>query len=240
MDKDIISIIIEAQNGNEKAMQELIELNNGLIWSIVKRFQDRGYDKEELYQVGTIGFIKCVKRFETKFEVKLSTYAVPYIMGEIRKFIRDDGMIKVSRSTKDLGMKIRILQDEFYRKNGKEISVLEIAKVLKIPKEEIGLAMDAMKPVDSIYDDTYSDGESSISLIDRISNNIDETKMLIDKLSILELIKSLNEEEKKVIILRYYRSKTQSQVAKILGVSQVQISRLERKVLNSMRQKLKA
>ena len=140
-------------------MTKLLEENNGLIWSLVRRFKDRGYELEDLYQIGSIGFIKSIKRFDTSFNVKLSTFAVPYILGEIKRFIRDDGSVKVSRSIKELAMKIKDVQNKFLKEKGKDISVLEIAKELKVTKEEVALAMDSIKPVVSIYEDNYSDEE---------------------------------------------------------------------------------
>ena len=140
-------------------MAKLLEENNGLIWSIVRRFKDRGYELEDIYQIGSIGFIKSIKRFDTSFDVKLSTYAVPYILGEIKRFIRDDGSLKVSRSIKELAMKIIDVQNKFLKEKGKEITILEIAKELKVTKEEIALALDSIKPTVSIYEDSYSDEE---------------------------------------------------------------------------------
>lgn len=151
--------ILKAQNGNQEIMTKLIEENNGLIWSIVKRFRDRGYEIDDLYQIGTIGFIKSIKRFDTSFDVKLSTYAVPYILGEIKRFIRDDGTVKVSRGMKELAGKIRDIQARYLREKGEEIPITQIAKELKISKEEIAAALDSLKPVVSIYDETYSNNE---------------------------------------------------------------------------------
>ena len=143
-----IKLIESAQNGNKEDMTKLIEDNNGLIWSIVRRFGGRGYDIEDLYQIGSIGFIKAIQRFDTSFEVRLSTYAVPYILGEIKRYIRDDGPIKVSRSIKELNVKIQELQKEYLHKYGREIKLEEISKELRIAKEEITMAMDSTKPVD--------------------------------------------------------------------------------------------
>ena len=151
----------------------------------------------------------------------LSTYAVPYILGEIKRFIRDDGPVKVSRSVKELGIKIREIQNEYIKKNGKDIKVDEIAKILKVSKEDVAIALDAAKPVDSIYDSVYQNDEEGLS-----------------KICITELIEKLDDREKKLILLRYYKGKTQNEVAKILGVTQVQVSRIEKKILNSMRLKL--
>ena len=230
--------IVDAQNGNQEMMSKLIEENNGLIWSIVKRFKDRGYELEDLYQIGSIGFIKAIKRFDTSFDVKLSTYAVPYILGEIKRFIRDDGSVKVSRSIKELAIKIRDIQSRYLREKGEEISIVEIAKELKISKEEVAVAIDSLKPTVSIYDDSYSNEEGGISYIDALDTGIDEAEQLANKIVIKEMIEKLNERDRQIIMLRYYKNKTQMEVAKILGVSQVQVSRIEKKILNSMKLKL--
>ena len=146
-DKEFIK---KAQEGDNIELEKLINNNNGLIWSIVRRFEGRGYEKEDLYQIASIGFIKAVKRFDTNFEVKLSTYAVPYMIGEIKRYIRDDGPIKVSRSIKELGIKIRELQKEYFYKKGEDISIDEIEKELKVSKEDIVLAMEATRKPESI------------------------------------------------------------------------------------------
>lgn len=233
-----IEDIIEAQNGKQEKMTKLVEENNGLIWSIVKRFKDRGYELEDLYQIGSIGFIKSIKRFDTSFEVKLSTYAVPYILGEIKRFIRDDGSVKVSRSIKELAGKIKDIQSKYLKETGEEINITEIAKQLKIPKEEIAVALDSLKPTISIYDDSYTNDEGGISFLDTLSTNVDEAETLTNKLTIKEMITNLEQREKEIILLRYYKNKTQTEVAKILGISQVQVSRIEKKILNSMKLKL--
>lgn len=233
-----IEDIIEAQNGNQEKMTKLVEENNGLIWSIVRRFKDRGYELEDLYQIGSIGFIKSIKRFNTSFEVKLSTYAVPYILGEIKRFIRDDGSVKISRSIKDLAAKIKDIQKKYMVETGQEITIMEIAKQLKVQKEDVAIALDSLKPTVSIYDDSYTNDESGIAFIDTLSTNVDEAEKLANRLTIKEMIKKLEGREKEVIMLRYYKSKTQIEVAKILGISQVQVSRIEKKVLNSMKLKL--
>ena len=233
-----IKDIIDAQNGNQEIMAKLVEENNGLIWSIVKRFQGRGYELEDLYQIGSIGFIKSIKRFDTSFDVKLSTYAVPYILGEIKRFIRDDGSVKVSRSIKELAMKIRDIQARYLREKGEEITILEIAKELKVSKEDVAIALDSLKPTVSIYDDSYSNDEGGISFLDTLSSDVDEAEQLSNKLAIKQLISNLEEREKQLILLRYYKNKTQMEVAKILGISQVQVSRIEKRILNSMKLKL--
>lgn len=233
-----IQDIIDAQNGNQEKMTKLVEENNGLIWSIVKRFKDRGYEMEDLYQIGSIGFIKSIQRFDTSFDVKLSTYAVPYILGEIKRFIRDDGSIKISRSIKELAIKIRDIQEKYARETGKEITIIEIAKELKISKEEVAIAISSLKPTVSIYDDSYTDDEGGISFLDKLSSGVDEAEQVTNKLAIKEMIENLDERDRQLILLRYYKNKTQMEVSKILGISQVQVSRIEKKILNSMKLKL--
>lgn len=236
--ENTIQDIIDAQNGNQETMSKLVEENNGLIWSIVKRFQGRGYELEDLYQIGSIGFIKSIKRFDVSFDVKLSTYAVPYILGEIKRFIRDDGSIKVSRSIKELAMKIKDVEAKHLREKGEEITILQIAKELNVSKEEVAIALDSLRPTVSIYEDTYSNDEGGISFLDTLSTNVDEAEQLSNKLAIKQMIESLEQREKEIILLRYYKNKTQMEVAKILGISQVQVSRIEKKILNSMKLKL--
>lgn len=217
-------------------MERLVENNKGLIWNIVKRFSGRGYETEDLYQIGCMGFIKAMKRFDTSFEVQVSTYAVPYILGEIKRYIRDDGMIKVSRSTKELAIKILELQKEYLAKTGEEITISEISKTLKIPKEEITYAMDSLRPVSSIYEENSSDDNRSV--IDKIPCTKDESNNIVDKIALKQLIENLEDREKQIILLRFYKDKTQSEVAKVLGITQVQVSRIEKKILNTMKLKL--
>ena len=236
MYENLTEKIRAAQNGDEKAMELLIEENNGLIWSIVKRFCDRGHEKEDIYQIGTMGFIKAIKRFDASFEVKLSTYAVPYMIGEIKRFIRDDGPIKVSRSLKELAIKIKGLQKEYLEKNGEEITMSKMAELLHTDKEEIAAAMEYSRPMESINEDVYEEGKTS--KIEKISTGQDEMAQMIDKIVLRQLINNLQTREKEIVILRYFKNKTQCQVAKILGITQVQVSRIEKKILGSMRQKL--
>lgn len=229
--------ILEAQNGNHEKMTQLVESNSGLVWSIIKRFSGRGFELDDLYQIGVIGLIKSIKRFDTNFDVKLSTYAVPYILGEVKRFIRDDGPIKISRSIKELSIKIKDIQKEYLNRTGEEIGINEIAKQLKIPKEDVAVALDSLNPIESIYKDTLQE-KNQLTILDQLTNNIDEAEQIVNKLSLKELINSLNEQEQEIILLRYYKEKTQMQVAKILGISQVQVSRIEKRILNSMKMKL--
>lgn len=232
-----MKIIERAQNGSKEDMTKLIEDNSRLVWSIVRRFNGRGYDIEDLYQIGSIGLIKAIQRFDTSFEVRLSTYAVPYILGEIKRFIRDDGAIKVSRSIKELSAKIGQIQKEYITKKGEEITVEELARELKVEKEEIVVALESQRTVESIDKNVYDDenGESKIS---KISNQKDETTILLNKLCVEELINNLETRDKKIILLRYYKRKTQTEVAKMLGITQVQVSRLEKRILSEMKEKI--
>ena len=223
-----------------KKWRNLLKKTIGLIWSIVKRFSGRGYDIDDLYQIGCIGFIKSIQRFDTRFEVKLSTYAVPYILGEIKRFLRDDGPIKVSRSIKETNIKIKELQKEYLRKTGKEISLNEISKELRISKEEIAMVLDSSKPITSIEDASYRDNKTdkTISLLEKIDSGKDEASIISDRLTVKDLINNLEEKERQLIMLRFYNEKTQVQVAKILGITQVQVSRTEKKILNKLRKRL--
>ena len=228
--------ILKAQSGNKEIMTKLVTENSNLIWSIVTRFKDRGYEIEDLYQIGCIGFIKSIKRFDTNYEVKLSTYAVPYILGEIKRFIRDDGPVKVSRSIKELSYKIKLIQNEYITKKGRDIQIEELAKLLKVSKEDIVIAMDSNNTVESI--DRRVNDSDDLTIMDKLKSNVDQEKDIVNKITIKTLIEGLDEKSKKIIMLRYYRGKTQSQVAELLGVTQVQVSTLEKKILSSMKHKL--
>lgn len=190
-----------------------------------------------MYQIGCIGLIKAIQRFDTTYNVRISTYAVPYIMGEIKRFVRDDGPIKISRSIKELATKINEIQREHINKTGEEMQIVELANKLNVTKEEIVVALDAIRKPESIDEELYDEtnGETKIS---RIADNKDETNTIVNKLCVKELIRELNDREKKIIILRYFKGKTQTEVAKVLGITQVQVSRLEKKILTEMRSKI--
>ncbi len=232
-DKEAIQ---KAQQGDKELLEKLITENSGLIWSIVKRFSGRGFELEDLYQIGCVGFIKSIKRFDTSFEVKLSTYTVPYILGEIKRYIRDDGTIKISRSIKELQAKIKQIQVEYRNIHKEDITIEEIAEKLKIAKEDVAIALEASKPIESI-DSVYQSekGEKGIGLIEKISTGENEEEKITNRIALKEAIDGLNPKDKQIILLRFYKEKTQTEVAKILGVSQVQVSRTERKILNKMR-----
>lgn len=239
MEKNNIESIIKAQNGDKDEMARLVQENQGLIWNIARRFLGRGYDKEDIYQIGCMGFIKSIRRFDVSFDFKLSTYAVPYILGEIKKFLRDDGPVKVSRSLKELNTKINELKKD-YLKEGKELSLIEISNILRVPKEEIILAIESAQQTESIENSTYKNYKSNkeLSIIDTLSTNKDEATLITNKIVVHKMIEKLNDREKKIILLRFYKDKTQAEVAKVLGISQVQVSRIEKKILQVMRQEL--
>ena len=197
-----------------------------------KRFKGRGYENEDLFQIGNIGLIKAIKNFNPEYKVKLSTYAVTYIIGEIKKFIRDDGIIKVSRSIKELCVKIKDIENKAI-KEGKNVTVEEIAKELKVEKEDIVLAIDSMKQVDSIYEEDSENNK--LALIDKVASEKDETDTMINRIFIKELLNKMDSRDRQIIMLRYFNGKTQSQVAKMLNISQVQVSRIEKKILNKMK-----
>ncbi len=226
-------LIKRAQNGDEVAMAEIINDNVGLVWNIVKRFYNRGYEKEDLFQIGCLGFIKAIKRFDLNCENKLSTYAVTMIIGEIKRFLRDDGAIKVSRGLKEIATKVRELQEYNIKQFGIEFSIEEIARMINIPKEEIVLALEATSYVDSL-DKTISGEKDDDTIGEKIVKKESEYDKLLDKITIQRELNILNEEERRVIIYRYYKELTQSQVAKLIGTSQVQVSRIEKKALNKM------
>ncbi len=230
-----IKFILEAKEDKEK-LGILVQQNSGLVWSIVKRFLKRGYEAEDLYQIGSIGLIKAIKNFNPEYEVKLSTYAVTYILGEIKRFIRDDGIIKVSRSIKELCVKIKDIENRKI-KEGKNVTIEEIAKELKVDKEEIILALDSMKQVESIFVES-NDDKNNTTLLDKLSNDKNEEEEVVNEISIKDMLRKMEKRDKEIILLRYFKGKTQSEVAKILNISQVQVSRLEKKILNNMKLEL--
>lgn len=235
MNETLKKQIIEAQAGNRVVLNDLVENNNGLIWSIARRFEGRGYDIEDIYQIGAIGFIKSIQKFDFSYNVTLSTFAVSYIIGEIKRFLRDDGMIKVSRQIKELGVRIEKIKKE-YEKKGKNITIEEIAKILNVTKEEIAGALESKNTIQSLYDKENEDG---ICLIDKIKANDNEEERMVNKLVLKESINKLKPREKEIIFLRYYKCQTQKDVAKTLGISQVQVCRLEKQILSTLQSDLK-
>lgn len=233
-----IELIDKSHHGDKVARDRLVEENLGLVWSIVKRFAGRGHDMEDLFQIGTIGLIKAIDKFDISFDVKFSTYAVPMIMGEIKRFLRDDGMIKMSRSIKENAYKIKSAEERIRKEEGREPTVEEVEETTGLAKEEILMVMEACVEVDSIYRSVYSDGENEICLVDKLTDKRNENENTINRLVLQSLLEDLEEKERNLIILRYFQDKTQTETAQKLGISQVQVSRLEKRILLRMRGKL--
>ena len=233
--------IVKAQEGNKEAMDSLVKNNMGLVYNIAKRFIGRGFEIEDLNQIGAMGLVKSIKKFETNYNVQLSTYAVPFIIGEIKRYIRDDGKIKVSRSIKELATKINQIQREYFIKYGEELKIEKIAEILNVSKEEIALAIDANASniVTSINAPIYNEKSGKeVSIGDLIPDDTNEELNIADRLTIKKLIEELNEQERNIVIMRYYKEKTQTEEAKKLRISQVQVSRIEKRTLHNMKQKL--
>jgi RNA polymerase sporulation-specific sigma factor len=235
---DNSQLIPLAKVGNEDAMNKLIELNLPLVASISKKFTNRGYDYEDIFQIGSIGLVKAIKNFDSAFNVKFSTYAVPMIIGEIKRFIRDDGIIKVSRNVKSLAKKIHFDREELTKKLDRDPTIDELSEFSGVDKEEIVFAMESSANLHYLYDTIHQDDGAPVLLIDKLSEKGEDNEDMIDKLALKEALRTLDNKSRQIIMLRYFKDKTQVQVAKLLGISQVQVSRIEKKVLVEMRKKL--
>ena len=231
---DTLTLINRAHQGDKLARDKILIENTGLIWSIVRRFLNRGHEGEDLFQIGCIGMLKAIDRFDTEFDVAFSTYAVPMIAGEIRRFIRDDGIVKISRKIKENQMKIMHQREIYINEKKQEPTIEELEKVCDLTKEEIVMAMDASRNVESIDKEMYSK-DSAYTLMDLAEDGTNIEEMVLNKIMVQQLMDMLESKERKIINLRYFKNKTQSQVAKEMGMTQVQVSRLEKKILNSMR-----
>lgn len=229
-------LIRQSQAGDKGAKEQLIKMHSGLIWNVVRRFMGRGYETEDLYQIGAIGLIRAIDRFDFAYEVKFSTYAVPLISGEIKRFLRDDGLIKVSRTLKENQWKIKKAMERLQHDLGREPGIEELAEALSMDPEEIVLSMEATVEVDSMEQSIYGSDGKKIFLKDRVASEKNEQEELMDQLFLQQLLEHLEERDRKLIVLRYFENKTQNQVAKILGISQVQVSRLEKKILRYMKE----
>jgi len=233
--EETLRLIILAKEGSNEAKEKLISENLPLIKSIVRRYKNKLIDYEDLLQLGTLGLIKAINNFNTDYGVKFSTYAVPMIAGEIKRFIRDDGAIKVSRSTKSQALEINKYIDDFRLMTGVSPTLDELHQKFNLEVSEIVFILDSTKYPVSIYQESEDEG---LQLADKIASNENPDEEL-DKLLLKELILNLPERDKKIILLRYFRDKTQTEVAEVLGVSQVQVSRLEAKILQKLRENLK-
>lgn len=231
-------LIKKAQEGDRQARDQLVEENMGLVYSTARKYTGRGYDMEDIVQIGVIGLIKGIDRFDLSYDVKFSTYAVVMIVGEVKRFLRDDGMVKVSRSIKENGMKIRRAREELATTLMREPTVEELAAQAQITAEDVVVAQEALQEVESIHKTIYQSDGNEIYLVDRLSGEKDEKEELLNHMLVHSLMESLNEDEKKIIRMRYFENKTQTEVAKEFGISQVQVSRMEKKILLAMRKRV--
>lgn len=236
--EDNLQLIPLAKEGNTEALNKLIEANLPLVTSISKKFTNRGYEYEDIYQIGCMGLVKAIKNFDEKYNVKFSTYAVPMIIGEIKRFLRDDGMIKVSRNVKSLAKKLHFDKEALTKKLNREPTVEELAQFSGMDKEEILFALESSASMQYLYEVIHKDDGSPVLLIDKLSENAIEDKNITEKLALKEALRNLDTKSRQIIVLRYFKDKTQIQVAKMLGISQVQVSRIEKKVLQEMRKQL--
>lgn len=235
-DHEVKDLIKKSQAGDRQARDTIAEKNTRLVWSVVQRFLNRGYEPDDLFQIGCIGLLKSVDKFDLSYNVRFSTYAVPMIIGEIQRFIRDDGMVKVSRSLKEIGNRVRKARDDLSKQNGQTPTVNELSKYLEIPVEDIILAQEASRTPASIHETVYENDGDPITLLDQIAD--ENGGEWFDKIALQEAISDLDERERLIVFLRYYRDQTQSEVAGRLGISQVQVSRLEKKILQQMKSRM--
>ncbi|TQR21065.1 SigF/SigG family RNA polymerase sporulation sigma factor [Psychrobacillus vulpis] len=227
-------LIALSQAGDKLARQQMIEGNTRLVWSIVQRFASRGADLEDLFQIGCIGLMKSVDKFDLCYEVKFSTYAVPMIIGEIQRFLRDDGMVKISRSIRELNFKIRHATDDFLKVHERQPTILELASILEVTREEIVMATDALRDPASLQEQLYeNESGDALTLMDQMKDERSEKSF--DHIPLRELVEKLEKREQMIIYLRYYLDCTQSDIAERLGISQVQVSRLEKKILTQLK-----
>ncbi len=233
--RDIFEAISLAKDGDKQAKEYIVNNNMGLVWSIVRKFLNRGTEAEDLFQIGCIGLIKAIEKFDISFDVKFSTYAVPMIMGEIKRHLRDDGIIKVSRSLKELAIKSKAVMDKLSKELCREPTVKEVAENLQVSVEELVMAMDANIAPESINAKIGDDGKEMETIL---GYDEDMEQTVVNKIAIKEAMAHLSTRERQIIVLRYFKDKTQSQIAAQLGISQVQVSRIEKKVLSQMRNKI--
>lgn len=237
---DTIELIKRSKEGDKEARNQIVTENIGLVWSIVRRFAGRGHEMEDLFQIGSIGLIKAIDKFDVSYDVKFSTYAVPMITGEIKRFLRDDGMLKVSRSLKEIAVKIKCLREKYSNLYGRDPTIDELVDELGVEKEDILMALETGAEVESLYKTIHQGDGSPIYLIDKLAETKDESENIVDKLALREIIASLDEREQEIIKLRYFKDRTQTDIAKELGISQVQVSRMEKRILKIMRERMGA
>jgi len=233
-DEETFDLLQKAQNKDRKAREKLINCNLRLVFNLVQRFSNRGYELEDLFQIGTIGLIKAIDKFDLSYNVKFSTYAVPMIIGEIRRFLRDDNPVKVSRSLKENAYRINKTRDTLSKQLSREPTLQEIATELDLTIEEIITSLEAMQLPASIYETLYQDDGDPIFLLDQLSDK-KEDGAWFEKIALKETLDKLAEKERNIIIMRFFQDKTQTEVAKLMGISQVQVSRIERQALKKFK-----
>lgn len=236
IDQRTLMLVEKAQKGDTEAQNILVQENIGLVWSIVKRFKGRDAETEDLFQVGCIGLVKSINKFDPGFQVRFSTYAVPMIMGEIKRYLRDDGLIKVSRSLKELGQKAYILKESIEKESGRNPTVGELAEKLGVEPEELTQALEAGYQTESLYKTIGDNEQNPVYLIDRLQteDGVNESG-IIDRLSLNKALQKLDRRSREIIFLRYFKEETQQMVAEKMGISQVQVSRLEKKIMDELR-----
>lgn len=230
-----LALIGRAHQGDKEARDTLFEENTGLIYSVARRFLGRGVEMEDLFQIGSIGLLKAVDKFDPAFEVKFSTYAIPMILGELKRFFRDDGMIKVSRALKESQHKVYQTRDRIEKELGREPTIQELSEAAGMAAEEVAMAMESAAEVESLYRTVYQGDGSDISLLDKIPEKTDAQEHLLNRIFLEEILGKLEVKERQLICMRYFQDMTQTQVAKVLGVSQVQVSRMEKRILNRLK-----
>ena len=230
-----LALIEQAHQGDKTAREMIVEENLGLVFTVVKRFLGRGCEMEDLVQIGSIGLLKAIDRFDLGFEVKFSTYAVPLIAGEIKRFLRDDGMIKVSRSLKEMAAQIYSTKDQMEKRLGREPMMEELELELGLSGEEMMLALESCSEIESIYRPVYQGDGNAVLLMDKLEEKENANEKVLNHMLLEQLLKLLEEQERRLIDLRYFRDKTQMETARELGLTQVQVSRMEKKILKKMR-----
>ena len=233
-----ITLIQKSHAGDEMARTRLVEENTGLVWCVARRFFGRGIDPEDLFQIGSIGLLKAIDKFDVSYEVKFSTYAVPMISGEIKRFLRDDGMIKVSRSLKEIAYKAYMATERLRELHGQEPGLEEIAEEIGVEKEELVLAMEASSEVESLQKTIYQGEGNEICLMDKLMEEDSKEEKILNELFLKQLLNELDSRDRELIYLRYFANKTQGEVGGVLGVSQVQVSRMEKRILQALRDKM--
>lgn len=233
-----LALIGRSHQGDKEARDTLFEENTGLIYSVAKRFLGRGVEMEDLFQIGSIGLLKAVDNFNLDFEVRFSTYAVPMIAGEIKRFLRDDGILKVSRSLKENCVRIYQVREELERRLGREPTLEELSTACEMPMEDLVLSMESGAEVESLHRTIYQGEGTEISLMDKLPEKENAQELLLDKILLEEILSTLNARERRLIYLRYFQDRTQTEIAQELGISQVQVSRLEKRILRNLRGKL--